>query len=216
MAAKPISTRERFQLHKGPRRSVARVSLPRMKRLSDRWQNVTGDSLRSWAGRGWRPLLRTPTFLIPFGLAAALFLASAFWVSPPAQRAQEIQLPTPGRLLVTVVVSLPSPSPTEPVVFHPSPTATRIPASLPTREPTSASIPPTPSPSPRRLWTPTETPRPGCDPAYPDARTCIPSGPPFAQGCAITDERNFTVLRPDPQRLDADKDGIGCEPIGGP
>lgn len=52
-----------------------------------------------------------------------------------------------------------------------------------------------------------------CDPAYPDERTCIPPGPPFDQGCAITSERLFTVLPPDPQGLDADGDGIGCEPI---
>jgi hypothetical protein len=55
--------------------------------------------------------------------------------------------------------------------------------------------------------------RADCDPAYPDERTCIPPGPPFDQGCAITDQRNFTVLPPDPQHLDADGDGIGCEPI---
>jgi hypothetical protein len=57
------------------------------------------------------------------------------------------------------------------------------------------------------------TVRTGCDPAYPEERTCIPSGPPLAQPCAITDERNFIVLTPDPRRLDADGDGIGCEPI---
>ncbi|MBW3632613.1 MAG: hypothetical protein KY456_06255 [Chloroflexi bacterium] len=56
--------------------------------------------------------------------------------------------------------------------------------------------------------------RTGCDPAYPDERTCIPPGPPFDQGCAITDERRFTVVAPDPQGLDHDGDGIGCEPIG--
>jgi hypothetical protein len=55
--------------------------------------------------------------------------------------------------------------------------------------------------------------RAGCDPAYPDERTCIPPGPPFDQGCAITDDRRFTVMAPDPQRLDHDGDGIGCEPI---
>jgi hypothetical protein len=55
--------------------------------------------------------------------------------------------------------------------------------------------------------------RASCDPAYPDPRTCIPPGPPLAQGCAVTDERMFTVLPPDPQRLDHDGDGIGCEPI---
>ena len=32
--------------------------------------------------------------------------------------------------------------------------------------------------------------------------------------CAITEERLFEVLPPDPQRLDHDGDGIGCEPIG--
>jgi micrococcal nuclease len=75
-------------------------------------------------------------------------------------------------------------------------------------------------PQPRKTSLPTVTPVPlsepvrtGCDPAYPEERTCIPSGPPLAQPCAITDERNFTVLPPDPRRLDADGDGIGCEPI---
>jgi hypothetical protein len=58
-----------------------------------------------------------------------------------------------------------------------------------------------------------ESSRTGCDPAYPEERTCISPGPPLAAPCAITDERNFTVLSPDPRRLDADGDGIGCEPI---
>jgi hypothetical protein len=80
-------------------------------------------------------------------------------------------------------------------------------ASLP-RRPTEqpSQISPTPSPAP-------EPPRAACDPAYPDDRTCIPPGPPFDQGCAITSERRFTVLAPDPQGLDHDNDGIGCEPI---
>ncbi len=54
--------------------------------------------------------------------------------------------------------------------------------------------------------------RTGCDPAYPDERTCIAPGRPLAEPCSITDQRNFTVLPPDPRRLDADGDGIGCEP----
>jgi hypothetical protein len=77
------------------------------------------------------------------------------------------------------------------------------------------------TPERRVLSLPTVTPsrepeptRAGCDPAYPDERTCIPPGPPFDQGCAITDERRFTVLAPDPQQLDHDHDGIGCEPTG--
>ena len=60
---------------------------------------------------------------------------------------------------------------------------------------------------------PKEPERTGCDPAYPEERTCIPPGPPFDQGCAITSERRFEVLPPDPQGLDHDGDGIGCEPI---
>jgi hypothetical protein len=55
--------------------------------------------------------------------------------------------------------------------------------------------------------------RTGCEPAYPEERTCIPPGRPLDQPCAITDERNFTVLPPDPRGLDADGDGVGCEPI---
>ena len=39
------------------------------------------------------------------------------------------------------------------------------------------------------------------------------TGLPLAEPCSITDQRNFTVLAPDPRRLDADGDGIGCEPI---
>lgn len=61
--------------------------------------------------------------------------------------------------------------------------------------------------------TPPATSRQGCDPAYPEERTCIPPGPPLAAPCAITDERNFIVLPPDPRGLDRDGDGIGCEPI---
>jgi hypothetical protein len=65
-------------------------------------------------------------------------------------------------------------------------------------------VTPSPMPAPART---------GCDPAYPEERTCIPPGPPLAQPCAITDERNFTVLPPDPRGLDRDRDGIGCEPV---
>jgi hypothetical protein len=80
----------------------------------------------------------------------------------------------------------------------------------------SRSIPrPSPAVIKRAVATATAVPaaRAGCDPAYPEARTCIPPGPPFGQGCAITAQRNFRVLPPDPQHLDADSDGIGCEPI---
>jgi hypothetical protein len=81
---------------------------------------------------------------------------------------------------------------------------------VPQHEAQDANLPPPPTATP----TPTPTPdRPVCDPAYPDERTCIPPGPPFDQGCAITAERRFTVLPPDPQGLDHDNDGIGCEPI---
>lgn len=81
----------------------------------------------------------------------------------------------------------------------------------------AASLPaldPRPSLAALPTVTPTrEAKREGCDPAYPDAGTCIPPGPPFEQGCAITEERLFTVRAPDPQGLDHDGDEIGCEPI---
>jgi ribose 1,5-bisphosphokinase PhnN len=75
-----------------------------------------------------------------------------------------------------------------------------------TPEATATPVPTTPAPEP----TPDRT---GCDPAYPDERTCIPPGPPLDPPCSITDERSFTVLPPDPRGLDADGNGIGCEPI---
>lgn len=111
--------------------------------------------------------------------------------------------PTPHAEVALVsqsyVMVMPTSIPDETVV---SPQGTPTPPPPPT--PTSTPIPATPAPAPVRE---------GCDPAYPDARTCIPPGPPFDQGCAITDERRFTVLPPDPQGLDHDNDGIGCEPL---
>ena len=96
-----------------------------------------------------------------------------------------------------------------PATPTPIPTATAEPTVEPSREPPLA---------PQRGITslPTATPSPtrtGCDPAYPEQRTCIPPGPPLDPPCAITAERNFTVLPPDPRRLDRDGDGVGCEPI---
>ena len=97
-------------------------------------------------------------------------------------------------------------------LVEPSAAHLAAPTASATRPPAVATPPPT-----RRLTTlPTATPYParsGCDPAYPEARTCIPPGPPWDQGCAITAERRFTVRPPDPQGLDHDGDGIGCEPI---
>jgi hypothetical protein len=102
----------------------------------------------------------------------------------------------------------------------PAPSATaRAVAPTPTRSATvvrEVAALPTAEPSPTIELTSAKLgyeARPGCDPAYPDERTCIPPGPPFKQGCKITDQRNFTVLPPDPQHLDADSDGIGCEPV---
>lgn len=50
-----------------------------------------------------------------------------------------------------------------------------------------------------------------CDPAYPDF--CIAPPPPDLDCSDLDDDqRNFTVLAPDPHHFDGDKDGIGCEP----
>lgn len=101
-----------------------------------------------------------------------------------------------------------------------SPTATAIIEPAATRQVARGAIPGVVLSRPSEE--PTEPPRRNsgslltgyeCDPAYPDENTCIRPGPPFKQGCAITDQRRFTVLPPDPQGLDHDGDGIGCEPI---
>lgn len=47
-----------------------------------------------------------------------------------------------------------------------------------------------------------------CDAAYPTV--CLPPPPPDLN-CGDISARNFTVRSPDPHRLDADRDGIGCE-----
>jgi hypothetical protein len=119
--------------------------------------------------------------------------APAVGALPPASSAGRLPTVAPDTHMAAFVASTPFPT------FEV--------ASLPRRDPelTPAAVPiASPMPS---------SERPVCDPAYPDEDTCIPPGPPFDQGCAITAERRFTVLPPDPQGLDHDSDGIGCEPI---
>jgi hypothetical protein len=53
----------------------------------------------------------------------------------------------------------------------------------------------------------TSIPQSGCDPSYPDF--CIPPPPPLLN--CDTQQKNFTVLPPDPHGFDRDKDGIGCD-----
>ena len=117
-------------------------------------------------------------------------------------------LPRSVSSLPRVIAALPTVIPREESA---APRAGYTAASLPTLKPMRAvtSLPTVTPPKPK------EPERTGCDPAYPEERTCIPPGPPFNQGCAITSERLFKVLPPDPQHLDHDGDGIGCEPILG-
>ncbi|WP_448576304.1 thermonuclease family protein [Thermomicrobium sp.] len=63
-----------------------------------------------------------------------------------------------------------------------------------------------PSQAPTSLPAPSS--RSGCDPSYPDL--CLPPPPPDLD-CRDIPQRRFRVLPPDPHRLDADGDGIGCE-----
>jgi micrococcal nuclease len=48
----------------------------------------------------------------------------------------------------------------------------------------------------------------GCEPAYPTL--CLPIGQDL--DCSAIAEQSFTVLAPDPYKLDGDFDGVGCEP----
>ena len=117
-------------------------------------------------------------------------------------------LPRSVATLPRLIAMLPTPTPAE---VPPPPRAEFAAESMPSLKPLQA-VASLPTVIPEHE--PKEPERPGCDPAYPEERTCIPPGPPFDQGCAITSERRFKVLPPDPQRLDHDDDGIGCEPIG--
>lgn len=133
--------------------------------------------------------------------------------APPASRALSA---TPAPEVAALPATVPSPTST--TVPPTKALPLRTPVSLPTVTLTLASLPETEErfeawQAPAPTSTPTPDPREGCDPAYPEERTCIPPGPPFDQGCAITAERLFTVLPPDPQHLDHDNDGIGCEPV---
>lgn len=164
------------------------------------------------------PAMKYAALLIPIALLIALFIAPT--VSAPLAPEGEYELPEPAPSVE--IAPLPAAIPQSPEAkrrfgISTLPTPVRFPATLPTRGPTAVALlaiaaeeAPRETPEPAR-----DKKRKKCDPAYPDRRTCIPPGPPFAQGCAITDERLFTVLPPDPQRLDHDNDGIGCEPIGG-
>jgi len=50
-------------------------------------------------------------------------------------------------------------------------------------------------------------PKASCHPSYPTL--CLPGSPDL--DCIDIPQKNFPVKPPDPHRLDADKDGIGCE-----
>jgi micrococcal nuclease len=85
------------------------------------------------------------------------------------------------------------------------------PAATPTAAPPARPAPPTPAPA--KAVAPTPQPAAPaqaarCDPSYPDF--CIPPAPPDLD-CGDIPRKRFTVRPPDPHRLDADRDGIGCE-----
>jgi hypothetical protein len=153
--------------------------------------------------------LKSRVVLVALALAGYGFFSTLAndWARPVAvqEATHGMSIEAPSSL-PRLIATLPTVTPLE----EPAPRAGYAAASLPSLVPqrTVASLPAvTPTPEPK------ESKRTGCDPAYPEERTCIPPGPPFDQGCAITSERLFEVLPPDPQRLDHDGDGIGCEPI---
>lgn len=160
--------------------------------------------------------MNTRVLLIALGLAGSLvFGASVNESAAPA--AVDVATGAAGDAVATAptrraIATLPTVAPAHAMTDSSETTPPRsgfAATSLPRLDPhqRTASLPTvTPSREPQRA---------GCDPAYPEARTCIPPGPPFNQGCAITAERLFTVLAPDRQGLDHDQDGIGCEPIPG-
>ena len=154
--------------------------------------------------------LKTRVVLIALSLAGyGLFgTLTNDWAHPVAveEATHGMSIEAPASLPRSIA-ALPTVTPPE---MPPPPRAGYAAASLPSLEPLQVvAALPTVTPA----LEPSEPERTGCDPAYPEERTCIPPGPPFDQGCAITSERRFEVLPPDPQGLDHDGDGIGCEPI---
>jgi hypothetical protein len=59
---------------------------------------------------------------------------------------------------------------------------------------------------------PSPTPQEDCDPAYPD--DCLPSPPPDLDCAEIGHRVRVDHSYGDPHRLDADRDGIGCDRYG--
>jgi hypothetical protein len=128
--------------------------------------------------------------------------------------------PEPSAPVNTVAVS---PEPSPPAETQPSPTqpvpwlTPSPPVDTPSPPPPTLTLPPLATPTPEATDTlppppppPTDTPPPGdgCANAYPDF--CIPPPPPDLD-CGDIDQKNFTVLPPDPHGFDGDNDGIGCE-----
>jgi Staphylococcal nuclease homologue len=70
-------------------------------------------------------------------------------------------------------------------------------------------LPPAPEPTPALTANPTPSSGGGgdCEPSYPTL--CLPRG--HDVDCGEISARTFKVSAPDPYRLDADHDGIGCE-----
>ncbi len=151
--------------------------------------------------------MKALTILIPLGLVGFLLLATTFGAAPGSEGAGETSIVAGGAAIATIpIVVVPARTTLRQAPPPTSSPPTPTPAVLPTRMATS---PPQPTAEPPSQL-PFRAERKNCDPAYPEERTCIPPGPPFDQGCAITSERLFKVLPPDPQHLDHDHDGIGC------
>lgn len=170
------------------------------------------------AVQGWLRCLAKEHSLKPRVVLVALSLAgyglfgtlANEWARPVAVQEATHGMPIEApAALPRLIATLPTVAPPEEPA---APRAGYAAASLPSLEPPRAI---TSLPTVTPTLEPKEPERTGCDPAYPEERTCIPLGPPFDQGCSITSERLFQVLPPDPQHLDHDNDGIGCEPIRG-
>jgi hypothetical protein len=134
-------------------------------------------------------------------LLIAAFAASMFACSDATPtRANEPAVITPppstGTAIPITVVA------TSAATSTPTPTATATPTATPTTAPARVV---TIAPQPAVTTAPAKA---NCDPSYPGV--CIPPYPPDLN-CGDIPFKRFKVLPPDPHRLDADHDGIGCE-----
>lgn len=158
-----------------------------------------------WA---WLRNRQTAAIALMAGFLLAIIGGAVTPTPTPAPAAVGAPSSAPTTTTPAPTTTTPVPAQTTAIVAPPLAPATSpatAPATVPAPKTTRTTAKPPPPPRP----TTTTTRAQSCHPSYPTV--CIPPGPPDLD-CGDIPYRRFTVLPPDPHRLDgSDNDGIGCE-----